>query len=168
MHVGLGGNHSVIRMSLRPNAPYRERVEDGGSTLLRSVGRLIAAQLQRRANCRFAIGPRRTAFAFVFAVFALCAFQTQSDAASLRVGFLSPGTPESAAPVLAGLRQGLRENGFVEGDVVIDSRARRRRFARSFSSAGQRGARPQSAQRRCHAQAGRVVSCCSSCGVAYV
>ena len=94
MHVGLGRNQSVIRMLLRPNAPYRERVEAGGSTLLRSVGRSIAARLQCRANRRFAMGPRRTAFEFVIAFFALCAFQTQSDAASLRVGFLSPSTPE--------------------------------------------------------------------------
>jgi putative ABC transport system substrate-binding protein len=77
------------------------------------------------------MGPRRTAFAFVIAFFALCAFQTQSDAASLRVGFLSPGTPESSAPVLAGLRQGLRENGFVEGtDVVIESRFANGQFER--------------------------------------
>lgn len=34
MNFGLGGNHSVILMSLRPNAPYRDRLEDGGTTLI--------------------------------------------------------------------------------------------------------------------------------------
>ena len=31
MNFGLGGNHSVILMS---NAPYRDRIEDGGTTLI--------------------------------------------------------------------------------------------------------------------------------------
>jgi hypothetical protein len=34
MNFGLGGNHSVILMSIRPNAPYRDRLEDGGTTLI--------------------------------------------------------------------------------------------------------------------------------------
>lgn len=34
MNFGLGGNHSVILMSIRPGAPYRDRLEDGGSTLI--------------------------------------------------------------------------------------------------------------------------------------
>src|SRR4026207_880434 len=34
MNFGLGDNHSVILMSLRPNAPYRDRLEDGGTTLV--------------------------------------------------------------------------------------------------------------------------------------
>ena len=34
MNFGLGGTHSVILMSLRPNAPYRDRIEDGGTTLI--------------------------------------------------------------------------------------------------------------------------------------
>jgi hypothetical protein len=34
MNFGLGGNHSVILMSVRANAPYRDRVEDGGTTLI--------------------------------------------------------------------------------------------------------------------------------------
>jgi hypothetical protein len=34
MNFGLGGNHSVILMSVRPNAPYRDRLEDGGTTLV--------------------------------------------------------------------------------------------------------------------------------------
>lgn len=34
MNFGVGGNHSVILMSLRPNAPYRDRLENGGTTLI--------------------------------------------------------------------------------------------------------------------------------------
>ena len=34
MNFGLGGNHSVILMSRRPGAPYRDHLEDGGSTLV--------------------------------------------------------------------------------------------------------------------------------------
>jgi hypothetical protein len=34
MNFGLGGNHSVILMSLRRNAPYRDRLEDDGATLI--------------------------------------------------------------------------------------------------------------------------------------
>jgi hypothetical protein len=34
MNYGLRGNHSVILMSLRRNAPYRDQVEDGGTTLI--------------------------------------------------------------------------------------------------------------------------------------
>ncbi len=34
MNYGLGEDHSVLLMSLRPNAPYRDRVEDDGSTLV--------------------------------------------------------------------------------------------------------------------------------------
>lgn len=34
MNFGLGGNHSVILMSMRPNAPYRDQLEDGGTILL--------------------------------------------------------------------------------------------------------------------------------------
>ncbi len=34
MNFGLGGNHSVILMSVRPNAPYRDSIEDGGTTLV--------------------------------------------------------------------------------------------------------------------------------------
>jgi hypothetical protein len=32
MNFALGQNHSVILMSVRPNAPYRDRLEDGGTT----------------------------------------------------------------------------------------------------------------------------------------
>ena len=34
MNFALGGNHSVILMSVRRNAPYRDRLEDGGTTLI--------------------------------------------------------------------------------------------------------------------------------------
>lgn len=34
MDFGLGGNHSVVLMSVRPNAPYRDRLEDSGTTLV--------------------------------------------------------------------------------------------------------------------------------------
>lgn len=34
MNFGLGGNHSVILMSVRPGAPYRDRFEDDGATLI--------------------------------------------------------------------------------------------------------------------------------------
>ena len=34
MNFGLGGTHSVILMSLRPGAPYRDVLEDSGTTLL--------------------------------------------------------------------------------------------------------------------------------------
>lgn len=34
MNFGLGGTHSVILVSFRPNAPYRDKIEDGGTTLI--------------------------------------------------------------------------------------------------------------------------------------
>ena len=34
MYFGLGQGHSLLLMSLRPNAPYRDRFEDDGSTLV--------------------------------------------------------------------------------------------------------------------------------------
>src|SRR5262245_7740987 len=34
MNFGIGGNHSVILMSVRRNAPYRDRLEDGGTTIV--------------------------------------------------------------------------------------------------------------------------------------
>jgi hypothetical protein len=34
MNYGLGGTHSVILMSLRSNAPYRDRLEEDGSVLI--------------------------------------------------------------------------------------------------------------------------------------
>jgi len=34
MNYGLQGTHSVVLMSLRPNAPYADRIEDDGTTLI--------------------------------------------------------------------------------------------------------------------------------------
>ncbi len=34
MNFGIGGNHSVVLMSLRANAPYKDRLEDKGTTLI--------------------------------------------------------------------------------------------------------------------------------------
>jgi hypothetical protein len=34
MNFGIGGNHSVILMSIRPGAPYNDRIEDGGTMLI--------------------------------------------------------------------------------------------------------------------------------------
>jgi HNH endonuclease len=34
MNFGLGGDHSAVLMSVRPNAPYRDRLEDNGTTLI--------------------------------------------------------------------------------------------------------------------------------------
>ncbi len=34
MNFGLGGNHSVILMSLRPNSPYKDEIQDGGTVLV--------------------------------------------------------------------------------------------------------------------------------------
>ena len=34
MNFSLGGNHSVILMSVRPNAPYQDMIEDDGETLI--------------------------------------------------------------------------------------------------------------------------------------
>jgi hypothetical protein len=34
MNFGLGGTHSVILMPVQPNAPYQDRFEEDGSTLI--------------------------------------------------------------------------------------------------------------------------------------
>jgi hypothetical protein len=34
MNFGIGGTHSVILMSLRPNAPYEDRIEAEGTVLI--------------------------------------------------------------------------------------------------------------------------------------
>jgi putative ABC transport system substrate-binding protein len=75
--------------------------------------------------------PRLAPRILLLAVIVLCSIHAQSDAAGPRIGLLSPGTPESTAPVLAGLRQGLRENGYVEGtNITIESRFARDQFDR--------------------------------------
>jgi len=81
---------------------------------------------------------RRVLSAMLLVVFALSPFGGRAEAASYRIGFLAPGTPESSAPVLAGLRHGLRENGYVEGtDITIDSRYAYGRFDRLPELAGE-------------------------------
>ena len=67
----------------------------------------------------------------LLAVIALGAVHAESNAAGPRIGLLSPGTSESTAPVLAGLRQGLREHGYIEGtNVAIDLRFANGQFDR--------------------------------------
>jgi putative ABC transport system substrate-binding protein len=69
------------------------------------------------------ITPRLGRRILLVAGIALCSVQAQSGAAGAVVGVLSAGTPESSAPSLAGLRQGLREQGYVEGtNITIESR----------------------------------------------
>src|SRR5215831_9622540 len=34
MNFGLSGNHSVILMSVRPNAPYEDELQEGGTVLI--------------------------------------------------------------------------------------------------------------------------------------
>jgi len=34
MNFGLGGSHSVVLMSLRPNAPYEDELQEGGTVLI--------------------------------------------------------------------------------------------------------------------------------------
>ncbi len=67
--------------------------------------------------------PRSACRVLLLALVVLCAAHAQVEAANPRIGFLSPGTPEGTAYVLDGLRQGLREHGFVDGiNVTIESR----------------------------------------------
>ena len=64
-------------------------------------------------------------------VIALCSAPAPVGAAGPRIGFLSPGTPESSAVVLEGLRQGLRAHGYVEGtNIAIESRFANNQFDR--------------------------------------
>jgi putative ABC transport system substrate-binding protein len=68
-------------------------------------------------SCRF------VSRVLLLAVITLCSAPEPAHAAEPRIGFLSPGTPETSAVVLAGLRQGLREHGYVEGtNIAIVSR----------------------------------------------
>ncbi|MET0164193.1 MAG: ABC transporter substrate-binding protein [Vicinamibacterales bacterium] len=73
--------------------------------------------------------PRIASRILLLAVIVLCS--VHAHAAGARIGFLSPGTPESTAAVLAGLRQGLREHGYVEGtNIAIESRFAHEQFDR--------------------------------------
>lgn len=67
----------------------------------------------------------------LLAVFVLCSVHAPSQASGPRVGFLAPSTPEGTAFVLESLRQGLREQGYVDGvNVVIEPRFAHDRFDR--------------------------------------
>jgi len=67
----------------------------------------------------------------LLAVVALGVVCAESNAASARIGLLSPSTSEVTAPVLAGLRQGLREHGYIEGtNLVIELRYANGQFNR--------------------------------------
>ncbi len=67
----------------------------------------------------------------LLAAIVFCSIHAQASAAGPRIGFLGPGTPESTAVVLAGLRQGLREHGYVEGtNITLESRFANGQFDR--------------------------------------
>ena len=52
-----------------------------------------------------------------------CLLYAQSYAASPRIGLLRAGTPEGTGSILAGFRDGLREQGYKEGtNIAIESR----------------------------------------------
>ena len=53
--------------------------------------------------------------AALLACIALSIVTAASDAASPRIGFIHSGSAQAAAVTLAGLRQGLRENGYADG-----------------------------------------------------
>lgn len=74
----------------------------------------------------------RTSFrALLVAVVVLCSIPTQSAAANPRIGFLSPSTADGSSVILASLRQGLRDHGFVDGtNVTIEARFADDRFER--------------------------------------
>ena len=53
----------------------------------------------------------------------ICLAHTPSNAATSRVGFLSPTTSEASASVLTALREGLREQGYEDGvHLIIEAR----------------------------------------------
>src|SRR5512141_3265639 len=75
--------------------------------------------------------PRHAFRLLLLAAIALCPLRVHSDEVRPRIGFLAPSTPESTALVLAGLRQGLREHGYVDGtNITIESRYAYNRFDR--------------------------------------
>ena len=53
MNFGLGGDHSVILMSVRPNAPYNDRFEDDGTTLIYEGEQNGVAELSGTAGYPF-------------------------------------------------------------------------------------------------------------------
>jgi putative ABC transport system substrate-binding protein len=77
------------------------------------------------------MSPRIASRLLLIVVVVLSLVHAESNATGPRIGFLSPGTPESTAAVLAGLRQGLREHGYVDGmNIAIESRFARDQFDR--------------------------------------
>jgi putative ABC transport system substrate-binding protein len=67
--------------------------------------------------------PRLASRILLLGFIALSSVHARADAAGLRIGFLSPSTSEYAASQLAGLREGLREYGYVDGtNISIESR----------------------------------------------
>lgn len=61
----------------------------------------------------------------------LCAIAGRAHAANPRVGFLAPSTSEGTAFILSGLRDGLRDRGYVDGvNVTIEARYANDRFER--------------------------------------
>jgi putative ABC transport system substrate-binding protein len=73
--------------------------------------------MQARDLQRIVIDVRRRAI-FVGAATAALAWPLVARAQPRRIGFLSPTTPNGSALVLGGLRQGLREQGYVEGTSI--------------------------------------------------
>lgn len=66
---------------------------------------------------------RELVFALVCCWSAPRAVQAQAARPVIRIGFLSGGLPSTTAPQVEGLRQGLRDLGYVEGrDYVLDFR----------------------------------------------
>jgi putative ABC transport system substrate-binding protein len=77
------------------------------------------------------MNPRLASRVLLLAFVVLGSVPAQSDTASPRIGLLSPGTAENAGPMLTGLRQGLREHGYVEGtNLAIESRFANDQFDR--------------------------------------
>ncbi len=77
------------------------------------------------------MSPRLASRVLLLAFVVLGSMPAHADAASPRIGLLSPGTPENAGPMLTGLRQGLREHGYVEGtNIAIEYRFANDQFDR--------------------------------------
>lgn len=75
--------------------------------------------------------PRFASSVMLLAVIVLGSVPPELNAAGPRIGVLSPGTPESTARMLAGLHQGLREQGYVEGtNIAIEFRFANGQFDR--------------------------------------
>jgi putative ABC transport system substrate-binding protein len=75
--------------------------------------------------------PRAVFRLLLLAIVVSCALDAHSDTPIPRIGILSPTTPEGTAGILEGLRQGLRERGYVEGtNIEIESRFAYDRFDR--------------------------------------